>query len=446
MRGFGRAVGAVAFVASLGLAGAGANAAQARVTKVRNEALTATGSLTYTWSGDPARGCAAAGVCGIHGELILRPQPSGAIVTPVGSPITVFLGQSGAVRVVREEVGVTVGQCVDVPGNSFELLTVNPSARRATTASILSPPSSGRCAGPTSADLAGVPIAVRRTGGGSFDLTGTRPFAAGPFSGTLVSTMRLLRASRPPPGEGFSSSSSGPGRPGHPAQAPLRELIQLQYRVSPGPGAIQTQFSGAGDPSCQIVDSCGTSGSLAFSLGASRGITVIGSRLVARRLTRGQVLADARRGKVALNVLGLVTGQVSETLSWPGGSSCHDAVTTPSSAGVPTLLLNAGTPFRPPTAGRTIPVTVSANGSPSAEVFRTHCPGPDDADLFGVAPNGQPQIYARGSITTAQLLGRRSVLTLSDSGSFSGLGYAGRRAGSISLDLTLTKITAQTTR
>lgn len=416
------------------------SAGASRVRTVRLRALIASGSLTYTWSGDPARGCAAVGVCGIRGELILRPQPSGQSVSPNG-PMNVFLESSGVSRVIRGEGGAVLGQCTDVPGDLFGSILFNLPKHRATTASVLPAPSSGRCAGPTSADLMHVSIPVRRTGRFSFDLSGTRSFTAGPFSGALVSTVRLVPAPGSSGGETFGSSSSGPGRPGQPAKAPTLEVVQLQYRVSQASSTIQTQFSGAGQPTCQIVDTCGASGSLAFSVAPSRGFTLIGTRLVHRQLSRRQMLNDVRRGRFRLNAFALLTGHISEVFNWPGGPSCSDAVAAPS------LLLSTGPPPAPPAAKQTIAVTVSSNGGgPGTNVFRTHCPGPDDEDLFGASPDGGNETYAHGSITTAQLLARRSVLTLYEAGTFSGLAYTGSRSGTIALDLTLTKVTTEMQR
>jgi hypothetical protein len=438
MRGFGRA-GWLGVVVSFALLAGGASAAKVKVTKVKAESLTPTGSLTYTWSGDPARGCASAGLCGIHGELILRPQQVGGIITPVNEPITVFLNQSGAVRVLRQEGGAVVGECVDLSGSSSALLSLTPSRHRATTAGIEPPPSSGRCAGPTSNDLAGISLPVRPIGGGSVDLTGTRSFTAGPFTGTLVSTMRVLASPSSSQSEGFSSS--GPSRPVRVAQAPILELVQLHYQVSAGPSSIRTDFSGTPDPSCQIVDACGTTGSLALAIQPARTLTVFGERTVHSHLSHRQVLDDLRRGRLSLTAFALLSGRVSETFNWPDGSRCSDAVAAPS------LLLDTGAPLRPTVRGEKVLVALSTNGSGSGtDVFRTHCPGPDDSDLFSGPPAGESQAYAQGSIATTQLLAKRSVLTLSSSGSFSGLGYAGRRAGSIALDLTLTKVIAHTSR
>jgi hypothetical protein len=50
-----------------------------------DESLTATGSITYTWQGDPARGCAAAGLCGVLGEVIVAARGIRARSRPTGS-------------------------------------------------------------------------------------------------------------------------------------------------------------------------------------------------------------------------------------------------------------------------------------------------------------------------------------------------------------------------
>jgi hypothetical protein len=436
MRGLRRALWAALLGAALLPAG---SSGAARIRTVKLSELTATGSLTYTWTGDPARGCAAAGVCGIHGVLILRPQSPPQALSPGGGSVVLPLDGSSVARVVREQAGAVLGECTDLPENSFGTLYFNLLRRRATTATVQPPPTGGRCAGPAGADLAKVSVPVRRAGRASFDLTGTRSFVAGPFSGTLVSTIRLTPGPSPSQGQGFSSSSSGPGHPVQPASAPITEFVSLQYRVSAASDAILARFSGAGQPGCRILDACGGSGSIALTVAPSTRLTVIGSRMVHRRLTSRQVLGDVRRGRLSLNAFQLLTGSVAEVFEWPDGSSCRDTVAAPS------LLLNTGSLPAPPAAGRTIPVTISANGG-GPDVFRTHCPGPDDADLFGPSVDQGSEGLARGAVSTAQLLSRRSVLALSDAGSFSGLGYTGSRTGSIVLDLTLTKVTAETGR
>ena len=68
-----------------------------------NEQLSATGSLTYSWQGDQSRGCAAEGMCGVHGALILSPVGFGE-VNSFGRGAMVSLEVAGTVR-VRHDTG-----------------------------------------------------------------------------------------------------------------------------------------------------------------------------------------------------------------------------------------------------------------------------------------------------------------------------------------------------
>src|SRR5437660_6682664 len=38
------------------------------------ETLRTSGQVVYSWRGDPARGCAQVGVCGVHGSLVIQPE------------------------------------------------------------------------------------------------------------------------------------------------------------------------------------------------------------------------------------------------------------------------------------------------------------------------------------------------------------------------------------
>jgi hypothetical protein len=167
------------------------------------ESLTTTGSITYTWQGNPARGCAQAGLCGVRGELILQPQADtsanafrGTIDLPIFSPtLTVRATGPG-------------GVCVDVPTNPAGSDLFIPRRRHGGLVGRIEPPlSSSRCAGPSAQDLARLTFRVRRSGGRrpSYDVRGRRSFVAGPFTGTLVSTLVL----RPSKGGGGTSSSRG---------------------------------------------------------------------------------------------------------------------------------------------------------------------------------------------------------------------------------------------
>ncbi len=415
-------IGAMAFALSVGLADAA---------RFRNESLSASGALTYTWQGDPARGCAATGVCDIRGQLIIRAQPQGGQLFAFGNDgATIAVGSSAAVRVLRG--GPSPGVCVDIPGEPPSGLNISLSSRGALRAAIQASPGSGRCAGPLQSDLGGITIPVRRTGGSrpSFDLRGSRSFGAGPFTVTFASTLMLRPAHSL--GTGFSSSSSsGPGpRP----TRQVFEYVRLRYRVSPASTGIQTLFSGAGNGACVVVDSCGASGSLSLSVHPSGTFMVFAGRIVHRRRSAGRILGDLRRGRLTANGFSTLAGSVAETYTWGDGSRCRDLVATPR------LELSLGFP-RPGASGARIPLALVSNTAPGAEVLRTHCPGPADADLLSPSsPFGGSGLIASGWATLSQLLAKRSSLDLRQPGGFAGLGYTGSRQGSLRLNLTLIKV------
>ena len=233
---------AVATLAALAVATLAALAVPAYA--VADESLSATGSITYTWQGDPARGCAAAGLCGVRGELIVQPQgDTGAIALRGTVDIPIF---SPALTVRAVGPG---GVCVDVPeGVPGSDLFVTRRGHGRLVGRIEPPFSSSRCAGPTSHDLARLTFPVRRFGARrpSYDLRVSRSFVAGPFTGTFASTLVL----RPSTGGGGSSSQSFPGLPAPPRHKVLVERVALRYRVASLPSALDTAFSGEPDPFC----------------------------------------------------------------------------------------------------------------------------------------------------------------------------------------------------
>lgn len=129
-------------------------------TPVRNEQLSVSGSLAFSWQGDPARGCAAEGVCGIHGALIVT-APDGGDLTRFRGATTVYLNSSATVRVQRSVNGSIAGECVDVLGSQggfgSELFLSGSTARVD-----FGEASSGRCAGPVGADLVSLKLPLKR--------------------------------------------------------------------------------------------------------------------------------------------------------------------------------------------------------------------------------------------------------------------------------------------
>lgn len=399
------------------------------------ESLTATGSVTYTWQGDPAHGCAAAGLCGVRGEVVVAAQGVASAFSSHGIIDVPFFSPGPTVR--ADGPG---GVCVDAPaGPQGSDLFITRRRRGGLVGRIEQSLSSGRCAGPTAQDLARLTLPVRRIGGRrpSYDLRGRRSFAAGPLVGMVVSTVMLRASNR---GGGFSSSSgsfSAPPPPGRRHKI-MFERVTLRYRMQSLPSALTVTFSGEPDPFCAALASCGAAGTLNLSLPRlSRILTVTAQREVAKRVSSHRAMADLRRGALRLDVGPPIPfhagppAQVSETLRAGDGSSCQ-AVSSSREAQV---IVNPGQ-FA---GGPRDTVQVVLTDLNEAGLMRTYCPGPDDTDMFG-----HSSILARVTLGREQLLRRSSVFALSRSGSFAGPGYQGTFGGALQFSLTLEHVHAGT--
>jgi hypothetical protein len=402
----------------------------------QNEDLVGSGSIIYTWHGNPARGCAAESLCGVHGALVIG-HVEGANL----SSHELFLGGGSTVRVVDRG-----GECVDSLGGPYSFgnaLQVQRQGARWTAS--FQPPSalSGRCAEPLGQELAALSFPVKLSGRRSrptLSLRLSRPFVAGPYSGSVDSTLVL----RPAPPNGFGggfvgsfTSGSGSSRSGI-SPPVIAEFVNLVYRASVVPSAIQYQLAGTTDPFCQMLDSCGTTGSISLSAsGPALTLTLSAVRRVRHRVSRSRVLADFRRGKLPFSFPGFGQLQVAvrESLTEQDGSSCED-----SSAGQLQLVLGAFNFPRPIPAGGVMPAVLTS--SEPAEVLRTHCAGPLDQDIIG-SSGGQP-MYAAGRIPTGALLTRQFDVSLTRSGEFTSFGYSGTFDGALNFKFTRVSLHAGT--
>ncbi len=244
----------------------------------------------------------------------------------------------------------------------------------------------------------------------------------------LVSTVVMRPSSS---GESQTSGSSGSSLGPPPPRKQLVEQVTLRYRVSSLPGALETSFSGEPDPFCAALDSCGATGTLGLSLLQPQNELVLSaSRTVQTRVSARRAIADLRRGRLRFGAItGVGVGTVvTESFSGGDGLRCQDSATGG----------QAVVQFIPLGTRRGVSATLI---EPSGSVaLRTHCPGPTDTDMIGNVFGG----LATGAVGPADLLRRQTVVSLTNPGGFSGVGYVGSRGGALGLSLALEQIHAGT--
>lgn len=362
------------------------------------------GSVNASWHGDPARGCAAAGLCGVTGALsIANPEPADGFSGASGEsgpvqPEVINLGGARTVRVVRVNGGASVGACVASSFYTPSGLVVTPVSGGVQVSDVATDwpdpfgfgptlPGAGDCAGPTAAEIsAAVPSATasdaRLRAGVVLDLDATRPLASGPLTGDVRSALRItLRLKRVP------GTSPGLAAPARAAQAPT---TVRSYSISTGTGALRATFAGAPPPACVPLDACGVSG--ASTISALQGTIEIQS---------GDELDEdsTASGTEAVFAPGAsATATVSEVAARAGGPTCSDG----RSVVVP-LTLTAPTPRSPQLTLRVAPYSALGDDDP----LRTHCEGPGEADLF--AGDGGDAILAQLAASPTESLASGTV-------------------------------------
>ena len=204
--------------------------------------------------------------------------------------------------------------------------------------------SSGRCAGPRPRDLAralpsrSVSPRTLARGPQTIDLSGRFPFAAGSFSGAVISTVKahVGRARRPRqtrPDRSFEERRRSVPSPRRRRRSLTRYgTLTLDYRIERLSGAIETDFSGVADPSCRMLDACGARGASTLSVDGHAGrVEVLSTRVLKRgqRPTVRSELRRLRRGRLFVEVGGKVLGaaaRISERLAIAGAPDCVDSV------------------------------------------------------------------------------------------------------------------------
>ena len=417
--------------------------ALARVPQDLSSDLRASGTLTIAWHGDPARGCASVGMCGYSGTITVPLRGADGSIDFVGGPGRLeadfgdlTLTDPAIARVRRERPGAPPGQCVDQAPIEDLTLGITSSPGHPYRIGLADPqnpiPLSSRCAGPTNVRGA-MPSATfnparLRRGRESVDLSGRTPFVSGPFSGEVISTARL-RLGR------LQAQGSGPGDSSQP-KTRRRTIFfaELTFRIDRLSGGIAANFHGVGSPGCRALDACGAAGSASYAVQresiGTLDFTIYGS---GRPRGLGWVLRKLERGKAILDAYGdpgRATGQVSETITPGGGTTC---TATPPAASL--------APLDASREGRRVSLRLDAAGAEVGDIFRTRCPGPSQFDVLG-------DLQPAEALFPIHSLGARTLqLVLTPPrGGFAAPGYEGSLSGQFRVDLTRLHVRIETAR
>ncbi|HZE04576.1 MAG TPA: hypothetical protein VE127_05085, partial [Solirubrobacteraceae bacterium] len=363
----------------------------------------------------------------------LQMLPSGSMSSFPG-PTPLELSDSNAVArvITRTAGGAVAASCADLVPVDL-VLTVR--AAHPGLEGVIAPgqtfqwPSSGRCAGPTAADLRQLSLPARHVGARSFSFAGRTTFGAGPFTVTAVSTLRAIvgRGSRP-----IAGPVPPPPRPPRSHHA-FQESVNLAYRVVSAQGTLDTAFAGRPSPLCEPAGACGAHGELQQSLGSGGTVRLFASRVVRRRMGRSGVLRDLRQGRLRLQTssVGQIPARVSETTTTAGGVTCTDTT-----GSVPLSLGSSASRH-----GGELQLRSYGGFFGGIDPLRTRCAGPSVQDVLG-----SRQVLGVAPIPRARLGAPTLSLTLGAGGAFTGPTYAGARTGAVALRLIRTHLSAGTQR
>jgi hypothetical protein len=401
------------------------------------------GQVIVRFESNPAT-CADSGLCGRSGALVWRPSRFGATFE-LGEGFAFFdIGDGSLVARSVRDTPIGPGVCIDSldAPTFFELARV-PGNRYRAEPSDASALGFGRCAGPLGTDFqSALPVskpvttrALRR--GTRVDLTGRRAFNAGPFTGSVDSTL-VLRTRRARGEDELSDGTSVPVRHG-----PRERIgqLRLRYAIDSVQGDAGFSYGGGAGFACAPFDSCGLAGDLDFATAARGGtLTVYSYRRLRGRTheTRAAALRALRAGKSSAGaeaLLGFIgpdeessgaVVRISERAAFAGAATCRDT----STLGVEGLRAR-----RAPSGLR---FAIVQDGDPTPDHVRTRCPGPGAADL---APDGA---LAAGEIRFSALGDPAPALVLHPPATFSSSAYRGAGRGAISVSLRLVAVSVST--
>jgi hypothetical protein len=393
----------------------------------------ASGSVTIAYHGDQASGCAAHGLCTVSGTATWTPERTGAaalletrrhgriVWVPVLSLQETDAQPTLTIVTHRVRTDGSQASCLDASSNPPDLLNAGSGAHSLAIALLgnsFEPTFlAGRCAGPSTATvgkavpkLIVTPAQLRR--GTVLRFVGSHDFSAAGLAGTVTSSL-VLHVGR----MRRDAQSQSPHLPGvKNVKRTLREL-DVDYRVVHVSGSLGATLRGAPSGSCELLDSCDTTGTVSLTPGADRAT----ASLNAISETRGVHFRDLRhalglaRGGAASGVhpsgsISLQAGTLTQSLQRSDGSSCTDRASR-----IPLLI---GIAF-----GKATVTAVATNSLSSS--LRTGCPGP----VFDV------DTLASGTIARRATARRQFTLRLTHHRSLQDDGWFARTTGALVITL-----------
>jgi hypothetical protein len=392
------------------------------------------GLLTVDFHGDPASGCASAGLCGYAGTVAWQPPPTGSVeiledrvyghlhyeldLTPNSDTALAFGGVTTSSVKLSTAAGVA-SNCLDASSAGASLMLPLAHGRVAFTLADTSPSLlTSRCAGPLESDIAPelpaptLSLAAVQHGRTTISLDASHPFSSHGFAGTVDSTLSVAL--------GKPGRRTRPRANTVPKGIPTERYRQLDvtYRASVSGTAVD-QVQGDANPAiCAPLGSCGLSGTLTFAPAAKRVAAELVFATPARKPARDLLAAVGLRrgaGTKGVTATGAVSwsngGEVAALLH-QSGSTCSDSA--PLGGG--SILLAAG-------KGRLVALYLPGLGS----ALRTRCPGPESSNAVALASAEVPMSRLRRRTTT---------LTLSSTRPFLDYGYDIRPEAHLTLTLT----------
>ncbi len=338
-----------------------------------------TGRVTVTFAGDQATGCAAHGLCSYSGTETWEPQGVGDLgVTTVAqgghrsTGTTLVIGAfntPGLSSVHRAGVGTSTAACSDhaeAQGAFFDLPVHGQRVDVGLDHAQL-PIFGTRCAGPLNTDVAGamphetVSLCRLLRGRLTIDLSGSTPFAADGFSGTVHSTVALALG-RPRRQSGHVTTPPG--------STPTR-FTTVSYRISRLAGEATATVGASGVAAvCDPFDSCGLHGTISMTPRAgSHGTAFLTASAPKRRSERDLLTAlgiEIGGDPSGISVGGggaAMGGTLTAGLTQDGGA-CADQV----ALGQTAIVLREH--------ARRLMISVSPSVTRAADPLRTRCPGP----------------------------------------------------------------------